>query len=63
MDDKIDTIEKRLNVYSESTLPVINYYSSKGKVRKVILLHDILSLMYIYNYNLVERFHLCREAD
>lgn len=34
VDDKIDTIKKRLNVYSESTLPVINYYSSKGKVRK-----------------------------
>ncbi|KDO72254.1 hypothetical protein CISIN_1g040894mg, partial [Citrus sinensis] len=35
VDDKIDTIKKRLNVYSESTLPVINYYSSKGKVRKI----------------------------
>lgn len=35
VDDKIDTIKKRLNVYSESTLPVINYYSSKGKVREI----------------------------
>ena len=36
-DDNPVTIEKRLKVFKESTLPVINYYSSKGKVQKVYL--------------------------
>ncbi|XVE72248.1 hypothetical protein DITRI_Ditri11bG0024400 [Diplodiscus trichospermus] len=35
VDDNIDTIKKRLKVYSESTLPVIDYYNAKGKVRKI----------------------------
>ncbi|XP_020537410.1 UMP-CMP kinase 4 isoform X2 [Jatropha curcas] len=35
VDDNIDTIQKRLKVYFQSTLPVINYYSSKGKVQKI----------------------------
>ncbi|XVF71363.1 hypothetical protein PTKIN_Ptkin12aG0031200 [Pterospermum kingtungense] len=35
VDDNIDTIKKRLKVYSESTLPVIDYYRAKGKLRKV----------------------------
>ncbi|KAL9385242.1 hypothetical protein Peur_022252 [Populus x canadensis] len=35
VDDNIETIGKRLKVYFESTLPVINYYDSKGKVRKI----------------------------
>ena len=34
-DDNIDTIRKRFNVYLESSLPVIEYYNSKGKVRKI----------------------------
>uniref|UniRef100_A0A6N2N901 adenylate kinase n=1 Tax=Salix viminalis TaxID=40686 RepID=A0A6N2N901_SALVM len=34
-DDNPVTIEKRLKVFKESTLPVINYYSSKGKVQKI----------------------------
>ncbi|XP_057515101.1 UMP-CMP kinase 3-like [Amaranthus tricolor] len=34
-DDNIDTVRKRLKVYKESTLPVIDYYTKKGKVRKV----------------------------
>ncbi|CAL5398204.1 unnamed protein product [Camellia sinensis] len=34
-DDNIDTIRKRFKVYMESTLPVIEYYNSKGKVRKI----------------------------
>lgn len=34
-DDNIETIRKRFRVYLESTLPVINYYASKGKVRKI----------------------------
>ncbi|KAG5226718.1 UMP-CMP kinase [Salix suchowensis] len=34
-DDNPVTIEKRLEVFKESTLPIINYYSSKGKVQKI----------------------------
>jgi len=34
-DDNIDTIRKRFKVYMESSLPVIEYYNSKGKVRKI----------------------------
>ncbi|XP_039167271.1 UMP-CMP kinase 3 isoform X4 [Eucalyptus grandis] len=34
-DDNIETIRKRFKVFKESTLPVIEYYDSKGKVRKI----------------------------
>lgn len=34
-DDNIETIRKRLQVFMESTLPAIEYYESKGKIRKV----------------------------
>nr|GMD38185.1 UMP-CMP kinase 3-like isoform X1 [Ipomoea batatas] len=34
-DDNIVTIRKRFNVFKESTLPVIEYYKSKGKVQKI----------------------------
>nr|XP_043624224.1 UMP-CMP kinase 3-like isoform X2 [Erigeron canadensis] len=34
-DDNIDTIRKRFKVFLESSLPVIEYYSSKDKVRKI----------------------------
>lgn len=34
-DDNIDTIRKRFMVFLESSLPVINYYNTKGKVRKI----------------------------
>ncbi|XP_024987790.1 UMP-CMP kinase 3-like isoform X2 [Cynara cardunculus var. scolymus] len=34
-DDNIDTIRKRFRVYMESSLPVIEYYNSKEKVRKI----------------------------
>ncbi|KAK9058233.1 hypothetical protein SSX86_023073 [Deinandra increscens subsp. villosa] len=35
VDDNIDTIRKRFKVFVESSLPVINYYNSKGKVKKI----------------------------
>lgn len=35
-DDNIETIRKRFNVYMESSLPVIQYYDTLGKVRRVI---------------------------
>ncbi|PIA32600.1 hypothetical protein AQUCO_04400057v1 [Aquilegia coerulea] len=34
-DDNIETIKKRFNVFVESSLPVIEYYGSKGKVQKI----------------------------
>ncbi|KAH6755084.1 P-loop containing nucleoside triphosphate hydrolases superfamily protein [Perilla frutescens var. hirtella] len=34
-DDNIKTTRKRFKVYMESSLPVIEYYNSKGKVRKI----------------------------
>ncbi|KAK4414332.1 UMP-CMP kinase [Sesamum alatum] len=34
-DDNIETIRKRFKVYMESSLPVIEYYKAKGKVRKI----------------------------
>ncbi|XP_070038779.1 UMP-CMP kinase 3 isoform X2 [Nicotiana tabacum] len=34
-DDNIETIRKRFKVFMESTLPAVQYYESKGKVKKV----------------------------
>ncbi|KAL9274204.1 UMP-CMP kinase 3-like protein [Drosera capensis] len=34
-DDNVETIRKRFKVYMESSLPVIEYYNSRGKVRKI----------------------------
>ncbi|KAG7566343.1 P-loop containing nucleoside triphosphate hydrolase [Arabidopsis suecica] len=34
-DDNIETIKKRFKVFVESTLPIISYYESKGKLRKI----------------------------
>uniref|UniRef100_A0A0D6R251 adenylate kinase n=1 Tax=Araucaria cunninghamii TaxID=56994 RepID=A0A0D6R251_ARACU len=35
VDDNIETIRKRFKVFVESSLPVVDYYDSKGKVRKI----------------------------
>ncbi|XP_038709202.1 UMP-CMP kinase 3-like isoform X1 [Tripterygium wilfordii] len=34
-DDNVETIRKRFKVFLESSLPVIEYYDAKGKVRKI----------------------------
>lgn len=34
-DDNIETIRKRFRVFEESSLPVVQYYDSKGKVKKI----------------------------
>ncbi|GKV06248.1 hypothetical protein SLEP1_g18148 [Rubroshorea leprosula] len=34
-DDNIETIRKRFKVFLESSLPVIEYYNAKGKVREI----------------------------
>ncbi|KAK6926365.1 hypothetical protein RJ641_008084 [Dillenia turbinata] len=35
VDDNIDTIKKRLKVFKSLNLPVVNYYSQKGKLYKI----------------------------
>jgi UMP-CMP kinase len=41
VDDNIETIKKRFNVFAESSLPVIEYYRAKEKVKEVLLhFHD-----------------------
>lgn len=44
-DDNIETIRKRFNVFLESSLPVVQYYEAKGKVRKVIFCLPIFILV------------------
>ncbi|RID47562.1 hypothetical protein BRARA_I04148 [Brassica rapa] len=34
-DDNLETIKKRFKVFVESTLPIVSYYESKGKLRKI----------------------------
>ncbi|KAI3918560.1 hypothetical protein MKX01_041880 [Papaver californicum] len=34
-DDNIETIKKRFKVFMESSIPVVDYYASKDKVRKI----------------------------
>lgn len=36
VDDNIETIRKHFKVFLDSTLPVIDYYDSLGKVKKGI---------------------------
>jgi adenylate kinase family enzyme len=38
VDDNIETIRKRFKVFVESSLPVIEHYCSKDKVKKVLML-------------------------
>ncbi|KAL9690236.1 hypothetical protein QQ045_010633 [Rhodiola kirilowii] len=35
VDDNIDTIKKRLRVFSSLNLPVVDYYAAKGKLLKI----------------------------
>ncbi|CAI0431712.1 unnamed protein product [Linum tenue] len=34
-DDNIETIRKRFKVFLDSSLPVVEYYAAKGKVKKI----------------------------
>ncbi|CAL5228089.1 g11159 [Coccomyxa viridis] len=34
-DDNIETIRKRFKVFMESSMPIINFYDAKGRVRKI----------------------------
>ena len=46
VDDNIETIRKRFRVFLESSIPVIEYYESKGKVRKVLILSLQTSVLF-----------------
>ncbi|KAJ6798063.1 UMP-CMP kinase-like [Iris pallida] len=35
IDDNIETLKKRLKVFSKLNLPVVDYYSGRGKVHKI----------------------------
>lgn len=55
-DDNIETIRKRFKVFLESSLPVIQYYEAKGKVRKVKSFFLVLIGPAIVSYNKVLLF-------
>ena len=40
-DDNVETVSKRLKTYDESTLPILDYYSSKNIVKDVDAMTDI----------------------
>lgn len=51
-DDNIETIRKRFKVFLESSLPVVEYYESIGKVQKVNLtkiVSKLSALLKIYS--------------
>jgi adenylate kinase family enzyme len=37
VDDNIETIKKRFKTFVESSLPVIEHYNSRDKVKKVLM--------------------------
>ena len=41
VDDNIETMRKRLKTFEALNLPVINYYSEKGKLFKVYIQYII----------------------
>ncbi|XP_037457376.1 UMP-CMP kinase 3-like isoform X3 [Triticum dicoccoides] len=43
-DDNVETIRKRFRVFEESSLPVVQYYDSKGKVKKINAAKPILEV-------------------
>ena len=43
-DDNMETVSKRLKTYDESTLPILDYYSSKNIVRDIDAMSDIHSV-------------------
>jgi hypothetical protein len=40
VDDNIETIRKRFKVFVESSIPVVDYYETSGKVNKVLKLFN-----------------------
>lgn len=65
-DDNIDTIRKRFKVFLESSLPVVEHYNSKGKVRKVILQYFIyvsFLTLFLHVYCNQLKLFLCPQID
>ncbi|CAI0402884.1 unnamed protein product [Linum tenue] len=50
-DDNIETIRKRFKVFLDSSLPVVEYYAAKGKVKKVN--HFLMYWLNAYTLNLL----------
>lgn len=50
-DDNLEAIKKRFKVFVESTLPIVSYYESKGKLRKVRLWFFFFFSMIIIHYH------------
>ncbi|XP_020112732.1 UMP-CMP kinase 3-like isoform X1 [Ananas comosus] len=68
-DDNIEAVRKRFKVFSESTLPVIEYYERKGKVRKVDaakpideVFNDVKAIFAPYKANFVSSSNFNAEA-
>lgn len=57
VDDNIETIRKRFKVFLESSMPVIEYYGSKGKVRKVM--HLLCIYLYVFNSFFYSNHQFC----
>ncbi|MBP8164249.1 MAG: adenylate kinase, partial [Anaerolineales bacterium] len=34
-DDKVETVTKRIHVYFEQTIPLVEYYRKQGKLREI----------------------------
>ncbi|KAG6472525.1 hypothetical protein ZIOFF_069991 [Zingiber officinale] len=66
IDDNIDTIKKRLESFKKLSLPVIDHYTAKGKVYKVIskiAFHPLFPMSFIIFvkiqlFNLVSYFYI-----
>ncbi len=46
VDDNIETIRKRFKVFVESSIPVVDYYQTSGKVNKVLELFSSQPTMF-----------------
>jgi adenylate kinase family enzyme len=46
VDDNIETIRKRFKVFVESSIPVVDYYETSGKVKKVLKLFSSQPTMF-----------------
>ncbi|XWS56385.1 hypothetical protein CRYUN_Cryun09bG0081000 [Craigia yunnanensis] len=64
-DDNIETIRKRFKVFLESSLPVIEYYKAKGKVREIdagMPIEEVFEVVKVIFTPKVEKVKKCRCA-
>ncbi|XP_020088554.1 UMP-CMP kinase 3-like isoform X2 [Ananas comosus] len=62
VDDNINTIIKRLRVYFDSTLPVIDYYSSRGKVYKIDANRSVEEVFYEVK-NVISKYYSGKQGE